>query len=81
MSESDIELMRDSTDLWQSGHMQALRNRLEADGFLLLRGIFERETVLSARARVLSHLHSEKVINLMFLLSKLQSVRYALKPI
>jgi hypothetical protein len=64
---ADIELMRDSTDLWQSGNTKALRQRLKVDGFLFLRGILQRETVLSARARVISHLHLEKAIILILL--------------
>lgn len=46
--------MRDSNDIL--GDEEALRNRMEEDGYLLIRGFHDREDVLKARLELLAHL-------------------------
>ncbi|XP_033127117.1 uncharacterized protein LOC117124893 [Anneissia japonica] len=45
----------DSSDLLGDG--DALRRTLESDGYLLIRGLHDRQDVLNARSRVLQHIH------------------------
>lgn len=46
--------MRDSSDLL--GNPQALRERINEDGYLLLRGLIDREKVLTARKEILHYM-------------------------
>lgn len=48
--------MADSTADYMAGRWSALRARLDADGFLLVRGVIPRAAVQAARAAVLQHL-------------------------
>ena len=59
---SELIEMTDSTDLFKAGQFDALRQRLETDGFLFLRGVIPRETVEKARHKMLKHLHSKGAI-------------------
>lgn len=48
--------LRDSNDIMND--MEALRARLEEDGYLLIRGFHDRERIMSARMEFLRKLHS-----------------------
>lgn len=52
--------MRESTDLLDDP--EALRRRLAADGYLLLRGLHDRETVLDARREFTAQLEEEGLL-------------------
>ncbi|MCA1597015.1 MAG: hypothetical protein LC772_11400 [Chloroflexi bacterium] len=58
--ENDVEELRDSSVLL--GNIEALRDRMAEDGYLFIRGFFERELVLRARLRVLQHLAKEGLL-------------------
>jgi hypothetical protein len=60
--------------------MSALRHHLEQDGFLLLRGILQRSTVLRARKRVLNHLHVEKVSTSQHIIVLILNFQHAIRP-
>ncbi|GMA63840.1 hypothetical protein [Alicyclobacillus fastidiosus] len=49
--------LRDANDLL--GDVNALRNRLQEDGYLLIRGFHDREAVLRARREVLERLYEQ----------------------
>lgn len=44
------------------GDVQSLRARLRADGYLLLRGAIDRDTVLNARETVLAHMAAQRAL-------------------
>jgi hypothetical protein len=50
-SETAFGELRDSS--WLSGDHEALRERMEEDGYLYLRGFFEREQIMAARRSIL----------------------------
>lgn len=52
--------LRESNDAL--GDAPALWQRLDEDGYLLLRGLIERETVLSAREVVLQHMQAQRAL-------------------
>jgi len=54
----NVRCMEDASPLLAAGHLEALRTRLRRDGFLLLRGVLERDAVQEARAAILSALHT-----------------------
>lgn len=54
--------MTDSTQLYQKEQYKALYDRLQQDGYLLLRNIIPLDTALTARKKMLQHLHSKGVI-------------------
>lgn len=53
-----LQPIEDSAPLSAAGDLAGLRARLDADGYLYLRGGLDRAAVLAARARVLRHLAS-----------------------
>ena len=57
---SQLSQLRESND--RLGDAPALWQRLDADGYLLLRGLIARETVLSARETVLMHMREQQVL-------------------
>lgn len=59
---SDLIEMRDSTAEFRSGDFATLRQRLDIDGFIFIRGVMQRETVEKARMKMLKHLHSKGAI-------------------
>ena len=52
--------LRESNDAL--GDVPALWQRLDEDGYLLLRGLIDRETVLAARETVLEHMREQRVL-------------------
>eukprot|EP01083_Nonionella_stella_P035796 97625_1 len=52
---TNITEMTDSTDLYTSDDWAALRDRLDSDGFLLVRAVAPRIKCVAARMRVLRH--------------------------
>lgn len=52
--DASVGELRDSTDILDD--VDALRNRMEQDGYLLLRGFHRRKDVMAARAEVVSRL-------------------------
>jgi hypothetical protein len=61
-SSTGIQPMADSSSLLASGDLPALRERLCTDGYLLLRGVLDRETALRARGMLLHHLAPKGVL-------------------
>lgn len=57
---SELSQLRESND--RLGDAPALWRRMDADGYLLLRGLIARETVLSAREAVLMHMREQQVL-------------------
>jgi Phytanoyl-CoA dioxygenase (PhyH)/PHD-finger len=52
--------MRDATDLYKAGNFKALRQKLDEDGFIWVRGMLPREDVLAARAMMLDCLDEKE---------------------
>lgn len=52
--DGELGKLRDSNDLL--GDFRALRDRIDEDGYLLLRGLIDREKVLAARQRILQYM-------------------------
>ena len=57
---ADIGELRDSNALL--GDVSALKARMAEDGFLLLRGLLDRDTVLQARETVLTHMREHQAL-------------------
>ena len=57
---SEVQELHDSNDLL--GDFSALHVRMKEDGFLFLRGLIEREKVLTARATVLAHMEEQRAL-------------------
>ncbi len=55
--------MTDSTDDFVNGRFDVLLQRLHADGFLFIRGLIPKPTVLVARKSFISQLEKMKAIN------------------
>ena len=53
----ELGQLRDSHELL--GDMQALRERIDEEGYLYFRNFFDREAVRNARAAILTHLHDQ----------------------
>eukprot|EP01048_Picozoa_sp_COSAG05_P000386 COSAG05_NODE_10_length_39559_cov_64.255423_20_plen_377_part_00 len=62
LSPPQIGLMRDSTKHLRNGDFDSLREVLERDGYLYIRGLLDRDKVLSARATVVDFLAGEKLL-------------------
>lgn len=58
-----LEPLKDSTELFKAQDFGALRQRLDSDGFIFVRGAFKSETVLGARKRILENMRSKGVID------------------
>ncbi len=58
---SELSQLRESNE--RLGDAPALWRRMDADGYLLLRGLIARETVLSAREAVLMHMREQRVLH------------------
>lgn len=56
----ELSQLRESNDVL--GDAAALWQRMDEDGYLLLRGLIKRETVLAARAVVLEHMREQQVL-------------------
>ena len=56
----EVGVLRDSNALL--GNAAALHERMAEDGYLLLRGLIERETVLQARRTVLEHMEAKEAL-------------------
>ena len=56
----ELSQLRESYDVL--GDVHALWRRLEEDGYLLLRGLLERETLMSAREVLLLHMREQQVL-------------------
>ncbi len=52
--------LRDSNDLL--GNVKALKNRIDEDGYLLLRNFIDRETVMRAREAIVSHMDDKNAL-------------------
>jgi hypothetical protein len=61
LADGGIAELRDSTALVRDG--AALRDRMEQDGYLLLRGFLDRPTVQAARLEVLARLAARGVVD------------------
>ena len=48
--------LNEATDLWQAGDVSGLRRRMADDGYLLIRGLQDRDTVLNARRAVVEYM-------------------------
>ena len=57
---AELGELRDSSPLL--GNRTALHSRMQEDGYLLLRGLFNRETVLQARQTVLEHMAQQEAL-------------------
>ena len=55
-----LGVLRDSNDLL--GDVAALHVRMDEDGYLLLRGLIDREKVLSARQTILTHMRENEAL-------------------
>lgn len=53
--------LRESQQLWPD--VPALQAQIAEDGYLLLRGLIDREKVKQARATVLHYMHEQNVLN------------------
>ncbi len=58
---SELSQLRESND--RLGDAPALWRTMDADGYLLLRALIARETVLSAREAVLMHMREQRVLH------------------
>jgi hypothetical protein len=56
---SELIEMTDSTALYQDGKFDALRDRLEEQGFLFVRGVIPSATIAAARQKMLVHLRDK----------------------
>lgn len=56
----DLDELRDSNHLL--GDAAGLRARMDEDGYLLLRGLIQRDKVLQARRTVLEHMHAHQAL-------------------
>jgi hypothetical protein len=56
----DLGHLRDSSDLLTD--MPALHERMAQDGYLLLRGLIDRQKVLTARQTIMDHLHAHQAL-------------------
>ena len=56
----DLGVLRDSSDLL--GNVAALHERMAEDGYLLLRGLIDREAVLRARRTVFEHMEDKEAL-------------------
>ncbi len=56
---SELIEMTDSTALYQDGKFDALRDRLEEQGFLFVRGVIPPATIAAARQKMLVHLRDK----------------------
>lgn len=56
-----LGLLRESNDVIQDG--EALRRRIAEDGYLFLRGVLDRESVMSARASVCQRLAMDGILD------------------
>ncbi|MCH6258718.1 phytanoyl-CoA dioxygenase family protein [Puniceicoccaceae bacterium K14] len=61
MDEDKIGQLRDSSDAAEN--FPELRQRLEEDGYLYMRGYLDREKVLAARSSITSHLAKEGILD------------------
>lgn len=52
--------MRDSTDLFERSNWRQLRDRLQQDGYLMLRGVLDATSIAEARAFLLKELHAAR---------------------
>jgi ectoine hydroxylase-related dioxygenase (phytanoyl-CoA dioxygenase family) len=57
---TDLDELRDSSGLL--GDVAALRARMEEDGYLLLRGLLDRQAVLRARQRILEYMAEQEAL-------------------
>jgi hypothetical protein len=60
LSESSFGELRDSS--WIAGDHAALRGRMEEDGYLYIRGFFERDEVLAARRSILEQAEADGLL-------------------
>jgi hypothetical protein len=58
---SDLTQLEDSNSLLED--MPALRERMAKDGYVLLRGLIDRDTVLQARQTILQHMEEHHVLS------------------
>jgi hypothetical protein len=59
---TELVEMTDSTDLYRAQQFVQLRQRLETDGFLFVRGVIPTPIVEAARRKMLGHLHAKGAI-------------------
>lgn len=58
----DLVEMRDSTELYNNQQYEEVYQRLQEDGFVLLRGIIDQEKALAARHALINHLDQKNAI-------------------
>ena len=55
----DVEDMIDSNNLYQAGKFRKLREKLEREGYLFIRGVIPKKTILKARNMVLTQANKD----------------------